>query len=217
MNIRSTLGGISTGLIIALALLAASAFAGVSLYGFANSTRTEAIKREIQLSLQYQSNQNYLSTYISTFYEQAGIANAKSDKMNEILLDAVKGRYGKEGINGGQLMTAIAEAYPDVKGLDVYDKIMTTVSSGREGYRAIQDKLLDQLGSYDTWRKDGILRNMVLKNFLPSDNLVARIGDTKITGQAALDKMYQVVLASQAVDAYKKSTMEPLKVPSSNR
>lgn len=215
MRFRSIRGTVSVGVIVALGIAAGLLVGGLSLYGYANTTRNEAVTREIQLSTQYLSNQNYLSTYISTFYEQVGIANLKSEKMDQILLDAVKGRYGKDGIQSGPLMVAIAEAYPDIKSLDVYDKIMTTISSGREGYRAIQDKLLDQLRSYDTWRTQGILRSWALGNFFPSKSLKARIGDTELTGADALKKMYQIVLASQARDAYEKGTMEPLTAPGS--
>ena len=215
MRLHSNRGGLTVGVLVALLIGGGLFVGGLSLYGYANSTRNEAVTREIQLSAQYLSNQNYLSSYISTFYEQVGIANLKSQKMDEILIDAAKGRYGENGIEGGSLMVAIAEAYPDVKSLDIYDKIMTTISSGREGYRAIQDKLLDQLRAYDTWRAQGILRSWALGSFFPSNNLKARIGDTELIGGEALKKMYQIVLASQAKDAYEKGTMDPLTVPGS--
>jgi hypothetical protein len=215
MRLHSNRGGFTVAALVALLVGGGLVVGGLGLYGYANSTRNEAVTREIQLSAQYLSNQNYLSSYISTFYEQVGIANLKSQKMDEILIDAAKGRYGENGIEGGSLMVAIAEAYPDLKSLDIYDKIMTTVSSGREGYRAIQDKLLDQLRAYDTWRAQGILRSWALGSFFPSSNLKARIGDTELVGGEALKKMYQIVLASQAKDAYEKGTMDPLTVPGS--
>ena len=80
---------------IVLVVLAAIIGSGLVFYGYINGLRSESVKREAQLSAQYQSNQNYLSTYISGFYEQIGVANLKSEKMDQILSDAVKGRYEK--------------------------------------------------------------------------------------------------------------------------
>ena len=82
------------------------------------------------------------------------------------------------------------------------------------GYRSVQTKLLDMINSYDTWRQDGFVQSMIISNFLkvPSKRLVAKIGETEYTGEEALKKMKQIVLAGQAVDAYKTGVMEPLKV-----
>src|SRR5262245_58567300 len=79
------------------------------------------------LNAQYVSNQNELSSYISGFYEQLGVAKLKSQKLNDILLAAVKGRYDAKGsaaqVGKGQLFSAISEAYPELTGLNVYDKV----------------------------------------------------------------------------------------------
>ena len=137
----------------------------------------------------------------------------------------MSGRYDEPSQVGGgtnvntPLMLAfksVAEAYPEagVKELMAnFGKLQDYIIAGRAGYRDMQDKLLDQLRSYDTWRKQGIIRNLVLRNFLPSDNLVARIGTNEITGEAARKKMYQIVLTSAAREAYESGTMEPLQVP----
>src|SRR3989338_1261140 len=143
-----------TTLIVLAVILGVFVLGGCSAYGYANGVRNEGIGRETQLTAQYLSNQNYLSTYISGFYEQMGVANLKSEKMDQILTDAVKGRYEDGGMNvGSSFFTGIVEAYPDISGLNIYDKIVDYVAAGREGYRATQDKLLDQLRQYDTWRK----------------------------------------------------------------
>lgn len=189
-------------------------FLGVcSAYGYVNSVRNEGIGRETQLSAQYTSNQNYLSSYISGFYEQVGVANLKSEKMDQILTDAVKGRYEDGGMNvGSSIFTAIVEAYPDISGLSIYDKMMDYISAGREGYRATQDKLSDQLGQYDNWRGQDAFRQWVVGSILgfPSDFLEARIGTTVYRGKEARDKMWQIVLTSDAKRAYETGEMEPL-------
>jgi hypothetical protein len=196
------------GLVVIILIL------GLSCYSFLNGVRKETVTQETALSAQYQSNQNYLSAYISGFYEQLGVANLKSDKMDKILTDAVKGRYGEDGFKpGGAFVSAMKEAYPDLKGLDIYDRIITYVSGQREGYKAIQDKLLDMLRTYDTWRESDYFRKVVL-GFIgaPTNNLEARIGTEVWKGEMAEEKMKQIVLTEQATTAYKTGKMEPLKV-----
>jgi hypothetical protein len=182
----------------------------------ANDYNQEAVNRETQLSNQYRDNQNELSSYISTFYEQVGVANLKSSKMDQILLDAVKGRYeGKTSAQpgNGQLFSAIVEQYPQLD-LKVYDKIQDTIASGRTAYKNKQSALLDMLRSYDNWRKGSIFRKAALNMWgVPTDSLVARWGNHKVTGEKALDKMYDIVLTSQANDAYDTGTMDPLSPP----
>ena len=201
---------VGCGGLLVLSLIAAAIF-----YGYFNGLQQEAVAQENALNAQYLDNQNYLSAYISGFYEMVGVANLKSDKMDAILSDAVKGRYEKNGgfAPNGALFSAIKEAYPNLSGLNVYDKIADYVSAKREGYRATQSKLLDMLRSYDSWRQSGIIRSLLLKNVLriPSETrLIARIGKQMWKGQAALDKMYEIVLTESTAKAYETGKMAPM-------
>lgn len=201
--------------IITAGILAVLVAGGIGVYGYLNGLRSVSVGYETSLNAQYLDNQNYLSAYVSGFYEMLGIANLKSEKMDKILLDAVKGRYGEKGFSSqGAFFAAVVEAYPDIKGLDVYDKIMDYVSAKREGYRAIQSKLLDMLRSYDKWREDGLVQSRIIESVLgiPSDRLEARIGESVKRGKDAREQMYVIVLADQAADAYKSGRMAPLQV-----
>ena len=206
------------GLIITGVVLGALLIAAISFYGYVNGLRSTGITHETGLNAQYLDNQNELSSFKSSFYEQIGVANLKSDKIDKILEDAVKGRYeGKmEPGTGGSMFSAITEAYPDLKGqLDLYDRIVDFVRAGREAYKQKQSKLLDQLRAYDRWRQDGIVRSIVVKSLLgiPSDALEARIGTSVTRGVAARDQMYMIVLTSDTKKAYEPGTDEPMKVP----
>ena len=219
MKTRSMYGGAKVALVVAMVVLGVVGAGLLSLYGFVNSTRNEGIGLETQLNAQYLANQNELSTFVSSFYEQVGVANLKSAKMDEIITDAVKGRYEGEGGGGyGQgspFFSAIVESYPDVKGLDIYDKIVSFIQSGRESYKNKQDKLLDQMRAYDTWTKTGLVRSQVVATLgFPSENLEARVGTKVVTGVAAREQMLLIVTTSDTKKAYETGTMEPLKVPS---
>ena len=205
---------IPVGIIVTAAVLILFVLTGAGLYGWVNGLRSTSVGYETGLNAQYLDNQNYLSAYISGFYEQLGVANLKSEKMDKILMDAVKGRYGEKGFSSqGAFFSAVAEAYPDIKGLNIYDKIVDYVSAKREGYRAIQSKLLDVLRSYDYWRQDGIIQSWVVETWLgvPTGRLEARLDGKVSRGKEAREQMYVIVLADQAADAYKSGRMAPLK------
>ncbi len=207
--------------IVALAVIGVIFYAGVMGYGYCNGLRNESVDRETHLNAQYLDNQNYLSSYVSGFSEKTGLANAKSDKIDQILTDAVKGRY--EGDNGGMgkggaFFSAIVEAYPDAgKDLAIYDKIADYVQSQREGYKQMQSGLLDNLRAYDKWREEGIVQSWIIEHVIgvPSKRLEAHLGTTVYRGNEARDKMYLIVLDSKTIKAYDTGVMDPLQVPSS--
>lgn len=184
-----------------------------------NGVRNDMISKEQALSAQYLDNQNELSSYVSGFYEQLGVAKAKSAQMDKILLDAVKGRYDNQGGSvqigkGSPLFSAITEAYPILSGLDIYNKVADYITAGRQAYKDKQSKLLVMLRNYDTWRKSGLIHSKFASMAgAPSDNLRAQIGTSAVYGRAAEDRMYSIVLASAATKAYQTGTMEPLTVP----
>jgi len=210
----------SKGLIITLAVIAGLIFGGFGLYGYVNSTRSEGIKLETSLSAQYLDNQNELSSFKASFYEQIGVANLKSDKLDQIIEDAVKGRYeGKmQPGTGGSMFSAITEAYPDLKGqLDLYDRIVDFVRAGREAYKQKQSKLIDMLRAYDLWRQDGLVKSFFLGKFFPSDALKARIGANVKSGPQALEQMYIIVLTSDTKQAFETGVDAPMQVPGTEK
>lgn len=200
--------------IIVLCLL----MGGCSIYGYYAGLQQQTVGDETALNAQYLSNQNYLSNYISGFYEQIGVANLKSERLDTILTDAVKGRYESSGgfAPNGAFFSAIQEAYPDLtQNMQIYDKIVDYIQSHREGYRGIQDKLLDMLRKYDRFRQSGPIQSMIIRNFVgaPTEALVARIGTTSKTGKDALAQMWVIVTTDDTQKAYQTGTMAPLSVP----
>jgi hypothetical protein len=204
--------------LITIGVVAALGFAGFGLYSKYSSLQQTGADWETQLNAQYVSNQNELSTYISKFYEEVGIANLKSDKMDQILSDAVKGRYdGKMSsaqVGQGSMFSAIKEAYPNID-MSQYDRIMDLISSGRDAYKDKQNKLIDMLRGFDKWRISGPLQKMFIGWMgLPDNELVARIGQNKpMRGQDAEDAMWTIVTTKSTQDAYQTGTMDPLAIP----
>ena len=203
---------------VRIVICAAIAFAGLSLWGYANNLWNTAIGFQTALNAAYKSNQNYLSAYETGFYETVGVANLKSAKLDKIITDAAKGRYeGKTSAQpgGGSLFSAIAEAYPSLD-LNIYDKIVDYIKGGRAGYRGKQDALLDQLRGFDNWRQSGILQHFLVATVggFPSQGLVACIGqdDCKYAAEAE-QRMWNIVITEGAETAYKTGKMKALTVP----
>lgn len=212
--ILATVKGLGTGLLVTVGILALILVLGIGLYNKANSIQKTAVKMEKPLNAQYQDNQAELSKFQSGFYEQMGIADAKSAKMDEILANAVSGRYeaGPQG-QGGQMFSAMVEAYPDLAGLNIYDKILDYVAAGRQSYKEQQTKLLDMISAYEQWSESGIIHSRLADMMgVPTQGLEARINTKVLKGQAALDQMKLIVTTSTAQQAYTTGTMEPMTV-----
>lgn len=186
-----------------------------AVYSYVNGIRDEGIEREKMLSGQYLANQNYLSSYVSGFYEQAGALAMQSDTLNAILEDAVKGRYDEGGFAvDSPMFAAVVEAYPEAgvaQLMENWGRFQDYISAGRDGYRDKQDKLIDMLQRYDQWREKGLVKSAIIRALgYPSRNLEARIGDSIATGEVARNQMYHIVLTSKATEAYTTGEMEPL-------
>lgn len=185
-------------------------------YSYINNTRNDVVSMESDLMVQYPANMAYLSSYVGGFYEMLGVTNLKSEKMDKILIDSVKGRYeGNGGFSpNGAFFSAIKEAYPDLSGLNSYDKIIDYSSAKREGYRADQVKLLSMLRNYDNYINSNIVRSLIVKNIFnaPTRRLKVRVGDKEYIGQDAIDKMLQIVLVEGVTESYETGKMKPLSV-----
>jgi hypothetical protein len=190
----------------------------VGLVSWVRETQATGVGFEQRLGTQYLDNQNELSKYISGFYEQAGVLEAQTDALDQILLDAVKGRYDEGGFAAeSPFFAAIFEAYPEASAaqlMDNYGALQDYITAGRESYANKQTKLLDILRAYDTWRFSGLARPFLIRLLgFPSENLKARVGDFVFTGQSAVDKMYAIVLTERAVEAYEDGRLDPLQYP----
>ena len=196
--------------VVGLVVFFLAAFAG-TLYGQVNAVQKDGTSREAALNAQYKANQNELSTYVVKIKETLGVADRKTDKLDMVLSDAVKGRYEGEATpnveTSALTIAAITEAYPDLSGLESYDKVIDQISAGRDAYKNKQDKLLDMLSQYQTFQNSGLIKQHIVSTLgFPSNNL--RADDAR--GQAALDQMFNIVLAKQARDAYETGEMPVL-------
>lgn len=190
----------------------------LSIYGTINSARGGAITRENAIVAQYGDNKAELSKNILIINETLGIADRQSEVLNEILADAVTGRYDGDlqPGTGGTMFSAIAEAYPDLTATaESYQKVQDAISSQRESFKKQQSKLLDMIRDYKTWTNADIFRSWVLDTFVgtPTQDLEIQHNGQTLRGQAALDQISTIITTSDAEDAYSTGTQEPIIKP----
>lgn len=190
---------------------------GGSFYGKVNNLRNVAIQKENALVTQYYDNQNELSTYILQFKESLGIADKSSERLEDILVEALKGRYEGDmepgGSGSGSLFSAITEAYPDLTATaDSYAEVQKQVIIGRNTYKVKQTKLLDMIRDYNEWIKLDLVDSAIIRDIIkaPTDSLVVTVDGDEVTGKAALKQIKKLVLVKDAVDSYETGITKPL-------
>lgn len=187
------------------------------IYGKFNGLHNSGVGQEQSLSTQYQDNQNELSNTTLKIKETLGVASAKSDALDKVLTNAVVGRYHAESSATGavdgnaKMFSAVVEAYPDLKGLDTYDKVIDTINAGRDAYKNKQSKLLDMVRRYKTWQHTGLIdEKLISLAGFPSNDLTARVGTRVTHGQEALDQIETIILDADTQQAYTTGTQAPL-------
>lgn len=199
--LASTIGGAI--LVIILIIFVAN-------WGAGNNAVNLGKQKEATLNAQYLNNQNFLSDCIVKVNGVANVAITNADKTNEILTNAMKGRYDGNSSaqpDQGALFSAISEAYPNLTDVNgQFEKVSNVLVGCRTDYRDQQTLLLSKLQEFDKWRTGSRIARSKASNF-PDDSLVARVGKTTYTGQDALDKMYEIVVTDDTVDAYTKGTI----------
>jgi hypothetical protein len=187
----------------------------VSLVGTYTSVRNEGRSQELALTQQFKATQIQYGQFRTSIYDQLSIAREKRDAMDKILVDAVTGRYDKKGgteVDRDAVFSAIREAYPDLSGLDIYDKIIVQIQAGREAFAKNQEQMQDMIRSYDQWRTTGSLLHpwFVEQLGFPSETLEARIGDKIYRGKEAHEKMSQIIVGSDTQKIFEDGVDKPL-------
>lgn len=212
----TTAFNMKTSTIIALSAAGIFFFGAVGSYSYVNGVRNTLIAQETNLTALYRDNQNVLSSYVSGFYEQVGIADRKSAQLNQIISDAVKGRYdGKTSAQPGkgQLFSAIQEAYPNID-LSTYDKIQDYIQKSRNEFKGAQTRLLSTVAQYENSRKQGFIKSTVANVLgFPSDTLQARVDGKVFYGRTALEQIQEIVLDGTTNAAFGSGKMAPLTAP----
>lgn len=207
----STAKGIAIGLVgIAVVIFV---IWGISTYV---GTRNTGRELELGLTQQFKTVQINYGQFRLKIHDELGIAREKRDAIDKILGDAVAGRYNHKDdetkVDRASLFSAIKEAYPDLSGLGIYDKIIDDIQAGRARFAAEQVQLADQVRRYNTWRNTGGLFHPLFVGWLgfPSDLLEVQIGSNKLTGAQAFEKMNIVIVGGDTAQVFDTGFDKPI-------
>ena len=188
---------------------------GFAMYaaGVYTSARNDGNTKELALTAQYKSMMASYGQDRLAFTDSIGITREKRDAMDKILTDAVSGRYNKGGaqVDNGKLFSAVKEAYPDLNGLGVYDKILDFVTRMRNKFAQNQAQIATMIQDFDTWRTTGGLLHPWFCKLIgfPNDLIEVHIGNDVYRGQKALDMMSRPIVGNDTNQIFDSGTDQP--------
>lgn len=193
--------------VVGVAALLVVAVLFIAWFSTSNAVTNKGNKYESGLNSQYLKNQESLSTCIVNSKQAVQVASAQTAAYDQVLTDVIKARTPQEQeVTEGRLFSGIVEAYPTQDPGPIYQDVLTIVTGCRDGYGALQRQLLQKLDIYTQWRT-GSWTVRTFGGDFPSDNLIARVGTSKKTGDEALEAMYQIVQVQESIDGYTTGTI----------
>ncbi len=180
--------------------------------------RNEGTRTELSITAKYKAMQASYGQDRLAFTDQIGIAREKRDAMDKILTDAVSGRYNRPGspqVDNGKLFSAITEAYPDLSGLNIYDKIADFVTKMRGKFAQDQGQIAEMIKDYNTWRQTGSFLHPTLVGWagFPSDALEMQANGNVYKGKDALDRMSRPIIGSDTGQIFDTGVDQPAITP----
>ncbi|MBY0359531.1 MAG: hypothetical protein K2W82_16120 [Candidatus Obscuribacterales bacterium] len=202
-------------LLILGAVLGGLVLAGMYLIGVYTTVRNEGTKIELGVTAEYKGMMAEYGQDRLSFVDQLGIAKGKTKAMVDILDAAIGGRYNKPSspeVDSGKLFSAVSEAYPDLSGTNIFDKILEFVQTSRKKFAQRQEKIAGLVKDYDTWRKTGSFLHPTVVKWCgyPSDSLEIKINGNTYRGQVALDKMSTAIVGGDANQIFDSGVDQPL-------
>jgi hypothetical protein len=194
----------------------------LGLVGWGISTYTEIRNdgRNIELSItaKYKAMQSSYGQDRLAFTDMIGIAREKRDAMDKILVDAVSGRYNKPGspqVDNGKLFSAITEAYPDLTGLNIFDKVSDFVGQMRSKFAQDQAQIAEMIRDYNSWRTTGSFLHPTFVDWagFPSDALEMQANGNTYRGKDALDRMSRPIIGSDTGVIFDTGVDQPALTP----
>ena len=131
------------GLLITGAVIAGLVIAGGASYFSAHNS---GVDMEANISAQYRNNQNIYSSFTSGVMEAAGVAEAYTEQVKEVVTAALQGRYGDEGSQA--VFQFLQEDNPDLDA-SVFIKVQQLIEAGRAKFENSQTKLIDNCVTYE--------------------------------------------------------------------
>lgn len=131
---------------IVIAVVAVVLVVGLVSCGTVMSFNNECVDLETQIKAQYDKNQAVYDTAWKTIKETANVADAHSDKLREIVVASIQGRYANDQ---NVLFKAISESNGATLPVDLYKKVQQIIESSRQQFLANQTELISKKQTYE--------------------------------------------------------------------
>lgn len=140
-------GGISTGMIVLLAVLGFIVITALTCFSSYVSYFNYAVRTEQQLTAQQTDNRNILAQYGQKVAEAAQVPAMYRDDVDKVTTDAIQGRYGKDGSKA--TFQWLKEQNPNLDP-KLYVQIQQIIEAGRDNFENGQRTLIDERRQYQT-------------------------------------------------------------------
>lgn len=208
--------GASTSLYIKIVLavvLFVAAFTGVMKFFILEPQMNHA---ETQMNTQFAACQRALGDYYTNAEAALGIAKANSDQLIKIV-QAVATRNpqyvgaGVPGLNTPQspVYIQLAQAYPNLgNSSDLYKNAEAIMIGDYKNYSNLGNEMSGLIAAFDTQRTGAF--GFLVSDF-PNHTLRAQVGtETPLYGQAAYDKMSEVITDQNVTTSYDRGYTKPV-------
>ncbi len=168
-----------------------------------NGVTNKGNEKQQSLIATYNKTTNVLSDCLVKTKSAVGVAQATKGALNEVITEAVRGRYTAGSTahpgSGNALFSAIAENYPDTSRLaKVFENVQIIINGCRTEFREEQSALQAEVTRFVSWKTGSFtVRTFGGKNY-PNNELAIKKDGKFIRGAEALTQMRELVVVSEA-------------------
>jgi len=182
---------VDIGVIIVVALVV---FLVIWVISAAVKTRNQGFQQQGHLNAAFVDCQNVYDSMVGAVKSLHSLTAEAADKVIEAYLQYNKSKYPAQG------SSFFVEGVPGL-GQISYQAVESAVDQYSRDFRAAQSSLLQALGAFEAW-KTGTLTARLFAGSFPTQELIARFGAQRLTGAAALEKMYSIVTFGETKETY---------------
>jgi hypothetical protein len=169
---------------------------------------------EVNLSAAWEDEQNWLSSYVLGFQEQASTMGFNATAIKDIMVAAIDAQPGDDNFGSGALVASITQAYPDAGAAEITrlaDRLMTYTESQRSAFRDKHSKTIDMTRVFEI-KLNTFPGNLIAGVMsIPDGNLQARVGGQILaTGRDALAMIRRPISDAKTNEAFQTGVMQPL-------
>jgi hypothetical protein len=111
------------------------------------NTNNSLVQQEEGIIAAYDNGENVHSNTLKKITQAGFVTENYSDKVKETISEAIRGRYGPDGIQAG--MVWIKEENPNISP-DLWNRVLTIIEAGNNAFAATQTDRLDRIRVYRT-------------------------------------------------------------------